>query len=173
MPFGTWWRGDTLPDLPSLPAFSACVSTDVPLIARLTNLSQKWVRDRLRAGNRAYVAFWDETPVAYGWVAEREGYIGDLHFSFRIPERNGYLWGFATLPEWRGRGIYPRLIQTIVRQEESFERFWIGYAPGNEASERGIKKAGFRVVVDFVIVDGHVAGLTLYEDSEYARASAC
>ncbi len=49
----------------------------------------------------------------------------------------------------RGLGIYPRLLQAILRAESvDAERFWIGYAPENHASRSGIQKAGFKDVVE-------------------------
>jgi GNAT superfamily N-acetyltransferase len=173
MPFATWWRGDPLPALPSLPTFSAHRSEDVPLLARLASLSPESISDRLEDGHRAYIAFLDDEPVACGWVARQQGGIAELHFSFTVPLKNGYLWDFLTLPQWRGRGVYPHLLQFIIQQESSIEYFWIGHAPGNDASARGISKAGFHFVSDLVITpDDQVAGLTLYEESERAWASA-
>ena len=172
MPFATWWQGDPLPDLPPLPTFSAHLSTDTQLIARLTNHSPQIIDTSFQAGKRLYIAFIDEIPAAYGWVTTQEGSIGALQFSFTIPSRNGYLYSFLTLPEWRGRGIYPRLLQAIIHQEPQIDRFWIGYEPGNDASGRGISKAGFREVCDLVISEGRVTGLTLFDSSERAQACA-
>lgn len=174
MPFATWWRGDPLPNLSPLPtfSFSARNSTDTQLIARLANLSQQKISTRFQAGNSLYLAFMDDTPVAYGWVATREGGISAFRFSFAIPSKNCYLWDFLTLPEWRGRGIYPHFLQSIIHQQPFVDRFWIGYEPGNEASAHGIIKAGFHVVGDFVISEGRVSGVTLFNSSEYAQASA-
>ncbi len=172
MPFGTWWRGDYLPDLSSLPTFSAHLSTDTLLISRLTNLSQEVISARFQTGNHCYIGFLDETPVAFGWVATQKGYISGFQFSFVVPPQNCYLWDFLTLPEWRGRGIYPRLLQTIIRHNYLIDRFWIGYEPGNESSASGINKAGFHIVSDFVITGGHISGLVLFDGSDYARASA-
>src|ERR1700756_3464111 len=111
MPFGTWWRGDPLPDLPPLPAFSAQITTDTSLIAHVTHLSRQAINRRMREGNQPYIAFLEQIPVAYGWVATREGGITELQFSFSVSKRNVYLWDFLTLPEWRGKGIYPHLLQ--------------------------------------------------------------
>lgn len=172
MPFGTWWRETSLPDLSPLSAFSACISTDTQLITRLANLSQQEINARFQTGKHLYIAFMNEVPVAYGWVATREVHFPHFQFSFTIPSENCYLWDFLTLPEWRGRGIYPHLLQTIIRQESLVDRFWIGYEPGNEASARGIRKAGFQVVTELVIAEGRVSGLTLFDSSEYAQASA-
>ena len=172
MTFATWWRGDPLPNLSPLPSFSAHHSTDAQLIAQLTNLSLQTIATRFQAGKRLYLAFTRGVPVAYGWVATREGRISDLQLTFALPARNGYLHGFLTLPEWRGRGVYPHLLQSIIRQEPSFDRFWIGYLPDNTASGRGISKAGFQVVSDLVVTDGRACGFTLFESSERALANA-
>jgi GNAT superfamily N-acetyltransferase len=172
MPFATWWRGDALPDLAPLPTFSVRRETDTQSIMSLTHLSKRETNLRIQNGNLFSVAFVDDTPVAYGWIATREGGISGFHFSFPIPAKNCYLWDFSTLPEWRGRSIYPRLLQTIIQQELLIERFWIGYEPGNKASARGMTKAGFHVVSDFVISEGRILGLSLLDSSEYAKASA-
>jgi GNAT superfamily N-acetyltransferase len=173
MPFATWWRGDPLPDLSALPTFSAHPSTDVHLMARLTNLSLQTIEARFQAGHHLYIAFLDKDPVAYGWVATQQGGISEFQFSFAVPPGNIYLWDFLTLPQWRGRGIYPRLLQSIIQQEALIDYFWIGYEPGNDASARGISKAGFRFVSDLVISpQGRVVGLTLFEESERAQVSA-
>jgi hypothetical protein len=56
------------------------------------------------------------------------------------------LWDFQTLPPWRGRGIYPRLLQAIIADDMEAERFWVGHDLDNISSARGIAKAGFRQV---------------------------
>lgn len=172
MTFATWWRRDSLPDLSPLPTFSARHSTDIEEISQLTNHSPQVIATRLQAGNRPYLAFMGDIPVAYGWVATQEGNISDLQLFFSIPPENCYLYNFLTLPEWRGRGIYPRLLQAIIRQEEQIQRFWIGYLPDNAASGRGIEKAGIHIVSDLVVSQGQASGITLFESSEQAQASA-
>ena len=78
MAFATWWRGDPLPDLTSLPTFSAHRSTDAQLIARLTKRPPQVMDARFQMGNRLYLACMGEVPVAYGWVATQTGSISDL-----------------------------------------------------------------------------------------------
>lgn len=172
MTFATWWRGDPLPNLSPLPSFSTYLSTDEPLIAQLTNLSRQAIATRFQEGKRIYLAFINDVPVAYGWVATREGRISGLQLTFALPTGNCYLHDFVTFPEWRGRGVYPHLLQSIIREEASFDRFWIGYLPDNTASGRGVSKAGFHVVSDLVVTGNRVSGLTLFESSEQALACA-
>ncbi|MCX7624224.1 MAG: hypothetical protein N2Z82_10810, partial [Thermomicrobium sp.] len=113
---------------------------------------------RRRDGHRPVVALVGDVPVAYGWVATRRAHIGALDLTFTVPERERYLWDFFTAPAWRGWGIYPRLLQAIVRETLDADRFWIGYDAPNVASARGIAKAGFRKVVEIVrLPDGRLA----------------
>ncbi len=174
MALATWWCDGLLPNLVPLPSFSVYFSTDAQLIARLANLSLQEVDSRFQSGSRLYLACIDEILVAYGWVATQRGDMPEFQLSFKLSERNCYLWDFRTLPAWRGRGIYPRLLQAIIRQEALFfDRFWIGTASGNTAAEHSIVKAGFHFVADLNIsAEGCACGMTLLEDSEYARACA-
>jgi GNAT superfamily N-acetyltransferase len=175
MPFATWWRGDPLPALPDLPGFAARRETDRALIGRLTGLLNRTIAARLGSENELFVGLLDGEPAGYGWLALRRGGIDELDFSFELPDGNAYLWDFVTLPEFRGRGVYPHLLQTIVAQTPDVERFWIGYEAHNLASERGIAKAGFRVVGDLAVDGGRVSGFVVDEagvDEPGPRAEA-
>ncbi|HEV2661426.1 MAG TPA: GNAT family N-acetyltransferase [Ktedonobacteraceae bacterium] len=171
MALGCWWRGDPLPDLPSLPGFSARIATDIQLIARLTGLSSQEIEARFQHGHHAYIAFIEQAPVAYGWVAERMAGVREIQLSFTLTAQNRYLWDFQTFPAWRGRGVYPHFLQTIVRQEMA-ERFWILYQPGNTAAAHSIEKAGFHFVGELVLSEGRVCAIELFEDGERAVAGA-
>ena len=81
--------------------------------------------------------------------ARRELRSGRLVAVITIPPGERYLWNFVTLKAFRGLGIYPRLLQAIVRAESATaEKFWIAYAPENHASGAGIGKAGFVPVAE-------------------------
>lgn len=173
MALGTWWNGDSLPDLPTLPSFSTCLSTDIQLITRLTTLSQQEIEARFQSHNRVYLAFLDQTPVAYGWIADRTGSIDEIHLAFMLPPRNRYLWDFLTLPTWRGRGIYPHFLQAIIHQEQhDVDRFWIMYVPGNNTAARSISKAGFLFVGELTFTQNYASGITLFNTTERAYAGA-
>ena len=173
MALGTWWRGDVLPTLPPLQSFSVHVSTDTELIAKMNDLSVQEAEMRMQSGNHAYIAFLEETPVAYGWVAAQGAGVSEIQLSFTLPPHNRYLWDFQTLPEWRGRGVYPHFLQAILRQEmQDVERFWILYKPGEIAAEKSIRKAGFLFLGELVLTKDHVFGVTLFNDSDRARIGA-
>jgi hypothetical protein len=116
-------------------------------MAALQRRSVEEMAARFAAGHRAYLAWWNGEPAAWGWVATRDAWIGELRAAVVLPRGERYLWNFVTLPSHRGRGIYPRLVDAIVRAESGeAERFWIARAPENHASGAGIAKAGFATV---------------------------
>ena len=173
MALGTLWHGDTLPNLPPLQFFSAQISTDTTLIAEMNAIPVQEVETRVQNGNHAYLAFIQETPVAYGWVATQSAGVREIHLAFTLPPHNSYLWDFQTLPEWRGRSIYPHFLQAILKQEmHSVERFWILYKPGEIAAEKSIRKAGFHFLGELVLTKGRVSGITLFNHRERAKIGA-
>lgn len=172
-PLYAWWKGDLLPDLPHLLGLTAEAATDYCLLADLAQLGVQDVMARVQAGHRPYIARLSGERVAYGWSATREASIGGLGIEFEVSAANRYLWDFATLPPWRGRGVYPRLLQMILaRESPGSERFWIGHDLQNTASGRGITKAGFRRVADLCFLGQGRVGLAPTGAAERARAGA-
>jgi GNAT superfamily N-acetyltransferase len=169
----TWWRTDPRPALRELDGFHAAASDNAQLLATLAGLDVKEVKRRLHSCHRPYVAYMGTTPVAYGWVALEGADIGELGIEFTLPRCDRYLWDFATLPAWRGRGIYPRLLQAILHAEErDAERFWIIHAPENSASQAGIERAGFRCVGELSFRRGAGAALVGGNLLEHAQVGA-
>lgn len=149
MPIAYRDRSAPQPAIPPLPGMTVRREWDAEVMAKLQQRTEAEIEARYAAGNRAYVAEVDGIPAAWGWVASDGARIGELGTSFKIPARERYLWNFVTLAAFRGRGIYPRLINAIVEEESvDGERFWIAYAPENHASGAGIMKAGFELVAD-------------------------
>lgn len=169
----TWWRGDPLPPLRELDDFHTTASDDAQFLAPLTELDLLEVRRRLPSHHRPYVASLGGVPVAYGWVALEGAAIGELDVQFTLPQGDRYLWDFKTLPAWRGRGIYPRLLQAILHAEAcDAERFWIIHAPENGASQAGIEKAGFRIAGELSFRRNEGAGLLPGDLPDRARTGA-
>jgi GNAT superfamily N-acetyltransferase len=174
MSLATFWIEDTITSLPSLPGFTAGRVVNWHELAKINHLSDAEVIDRLKDGHRSYVARIYGQPVAYGWLATSKVSIGELNINVELPSDDRYLWDFATLPDWQGRGLYPRLLQSILEQEiQNAKRFWIIHAPENLPSGAGMSKAGFEFVgqLSFTL-DGKV-GLAPYSDAtERARIGA-
>jgi GNAT superfamily N-acetyltransferase len=149
MTFAMRHRDDPFPALAEVSGVEVHQVWDVPFMARLQGRPDADIEQRFTDGHRAYVAWVDEEPAAWGWVATRVASIGELGATFSIGKGDRYLWNFVTLPSHRGRGIYPRLLQGILRAESrEAERFAIAYAPENRASASGIAKAGFLALAE-------------------------
>jgi GNAT superfamily N-acetyltransferase len=173
MALATWWRGDTVPSLPIFLGFRVEVSHDEHLIAQVNRLARNEVRQRLHTGHQPYLAFVDQAPVGYGWMATQEASIGELGLQFALPATERYLWDFATLPEWQGYGIYPRLLQHIlILQSSTVERVWIIHAPENSPSGAGMAKAGLLTVGQLSFRSDGGVGLAPFEARERAQAGA-
>ena len=142
--FYSWWRGDAVPRLPPLVEFTITPDASADLLAGLPEFAPDDAHGWQRQGHRLYLARLGPECVAWGWVATEAAAIGELGVDVPLPPGNRYLWGFITRSEWRGRGIYPRLLQAILRQEADAGRFWIGHDTANVASARGILRAGFQ-----------------------------
>jgi GNAT superfamily N-acetyltransferase len=115
---------------------------DIDLLAGLTGLDAAALQDRLDHRHRARIARIEGDLVAYGWIATDQAVIPHLGLTLVFRPGDRYLWDFVTSPPWRGKGIYPRLLQAIVRSDAPADRFWLGHDHSNEASRQGIARAG-------------------------------
>lgn len=130
-------------------------NTDIQLLSILGNTTVDDVRSRLANDHLAFVAYINNQPAAFGWMARGKAKIGELNHEFVLPQGNRYLWNFRTLEAFRGLGIYPALLQYILQYEKhKANRFWIIHAPENISSLKGIKKAGFEYVGKLYINKG-------------------
>jgi GNAT superfamily N-acetyltransferase len=150
---------DDISGLEPIPGLAISRESDANVMAALQAKPAVDMQRRFDRGHRAYVARLTGVPAAWGWVATESATVGELKFDFAIPRGARYLWNFVTLPSFRGRGIYPRLVDAIVAQESAeAAEFWIAYAPENRASGSGISKAGFIDVAELSFdMDGRAA----------------
>lgn len=141
----TFSTKSTVPSLKQLQGLHIEESTDLTLLSQMGGITEDEVVKRLANDNLAFIAFFNGQPAAFGWMARGRARIGELAHDFVLPLRNRYLWNFRTMAEFRGRGIYPMLLQYILQYEGAkAEHFWIIHAPENKSSLKGILKAGFR-----------------------------
>ena len=172
MPVATRHRDDPMPALAPLDGLVVRRVLHPAVMAALQERPVDEMTRRFADGHRAYVAEFDGMPAAWGWVATRAARIGELATTLELPAGERYLWNFVTRPSHRGLGIYPRLLQAIVRAESVHaERFWIANAPENHASGSGIRKAGFTAVVEMAFDAEGRAALHALVDGGAAAAS--
>jgi GNAT superfamily N-acetyltransferase len=168
-----WWRGDDLPPLPPLIDFTVTIADDDHTVAQIADLRLAEVHTRREMGHRPYLACVATAIVGYGWSAANTAVFGSPPIVFTIPTSIRYLRDFATLPAWRGQGIYPRLLQAIIRREGlDVGQFWILHQWANQASARGIAKAGFSMVGQICFLPGGGLGLIPSDGAKRAAAGA-
>jgi RimJ/RimL family protein N-acetyltransferase len=143
--FYAWWRGDAQPVLAPPPGIVMAPSRNADDVAAAMGTGSDSVRERMQRDHQPWLMWMGDHPIGWGWVATSEAAIAELGVTLTLPPGHRYLWDFVILPAWRGRGLYPALLRTILSEEEA-TRFWIGHDAGNTASARGIAKAGFRKV---------------------------
>jgi GNAT superfamily N-acetyltransferase len=167
-----WWSGDRLPQLSPEPGLQVVPTENDAQIADLAQLARNDVLRRMQQGHQPYLALLHGQPVAYGWSAAETGAIDELDLLFSIPAGNRYLWDFVTLPQWRGRGVYPRFLQAILQLEQPVaERFWIGHTADNDASRRGMLNAGFQLVEAMTLTAAGVLKILPIGSSKRAKLS--
>lgn len=86
-------------------------------------------------GLLVYGAFVNTLLVSAGWLR------------FHRPGRFASLWGGATLPEWRGRGIYSALVSTRAREakKKGFRWLTVDCSPDSRPI---LERRGFHVLSD-------------------------
>jgi GNAT superfamily N-acetyltransferase len=138
---------DTLPAIQLTTGLQMEECTNVDLLAWMGTTTVEDVIKRIANDHVAFVAYINNAPAAFGWMARGKALIGELNHELILPVGNRYLWNFRTMEAFRGLGIYPALLQYIIhREREKANRFWIIHAPENKSSLKGIKKAGFQFV---------------------------
>jgi GNAT superfamily N-acetyltransferase len=138
---------DSLPTLKPRVDIQVEESVNIELLSAMSSSTPIEIINRLANDHSAYIAKLNGIPVAFGWVARDSAFIGELNHRLILPYRHRYLWNFRTLEPFRGLGVYPTLLQRIIELERpKADTFWIIHAPENNASLRGIEKAGFQYV---------------------------
>ncbi|HWE62463.1 MAG TPA: GNAT family N-acetyltransferase [Chloroflexota bacterium] len=125
------------------------------------------VQARLREGGRAALALTAEGRIAgYGWIRYGAIQIDDLHYRLPLPQDHAYIWDCLTIPELRGRGIFPGLLRFMLEalRQEGMRYAWAGVAPGNVASLHAFARAGFHAVAHIGIV-GEAVRLRMLDEA--------
>ena len=92
------------------------------------------------------------------WLGELDGRFAGVCWHSRPVNRQDYfvpltasdtvIYACFVLPEFRGRGIYPRMLQSLITSllAEGLESVYIDCKIWNQPSIRGIEKAGFEYI---------------------------
>ncbi|HEY3108057.1 MAG TPA: GNAT family N-acetyltransferase [Chloroflexota bacterium] len=117
----------------------------VAALVAATGLAESSLLDRL-AGSTCYAAWADSRVVSYGWVSRGETPIGEIGGAIRPEPDEAYIWDCATLPAYRRRGWYGRLLAAMLAElgGQGVRRAWIAARDRNVPARRALVRKGFR-----------------------------
>ena len=117
-------------------------------IGRLRN-SQKFAYwefncDKYDGVKDFYISIYNESLQHISWIYYRK----DPNRILRLGKYDAEIKYCLTLPEYRGRGIYPMILTSIASylRAKGFRNLFICVEKNNIASIRGIEKAGFQAL---------------------------
>jgi hypothetical protein len=95
-------------------------------------------------GGKAFLAFSESNLAHIAWLFYSPG-IQEADHLVKIKQDEGYISSCDTRSQFRGKSIYPVVLQHIVKHAfaENKKKCYISCAPANSASIKGIEKAGF------------------------------
>ena len=104
----------------------------------------------LRAFGRSYAfgVYWDDVLAHVSWLLPPEALVGESPRMLLLKPGEAEISACETLPEFRGKGLYPFAIQKIleVAQASGIQRVYMKTVEENKSSQAGIIKAGMRRV---------------------------
>jgi len=132
--------------------FAPVGSAETGPLAAAMELAESAVLSRLARGCRALAAWQGEEIASYCWISVHRERVGELARDLALPAGESYVWDCATVPRYRGRGLYRSLLWTIAETlaGEGQRRVWIGASTTNDASNRTFATVGFRPAVAVV-----------------------
>ena len=109
-------------------------------------ISMETVLKRLSESEECYLARQQNQVLSYCWFSTQAVYVKEIGKYFQIRKGEIYLYDAATRKDWRGHGLYPLLLTEILRMvaRRNLRKVYIFTDSMNIASQKGIKKAGFR-----------------------------
>lgn len=134
--------------------FGLVSSAETAPLAAAMELAESAVVARLARGCRAFAVWQGEQVASYCWISVRREHVGELARDLALAAGDSYVWDCATVPRYRGQGLYRSLLRAIAETltEEGQRRVWIGASSANEASNRTFATVGFRPAVAVVSV---------------------
>jgi ribosomal protein S18 acetylase RimI-like enzyme len=131
---------------------------EAALLAAAMEVPESEVVGRMARGCRVVAAWQGDEVASYCWISAHHEHVGELARDLSIPAGESYVWDCATVPRYRGQGLYRSLLRRIADTlaREGQRRVWIGATSTNEVSNRTFATVGFLPVASVVSV--RVAG---------------
>jgi ribosomal protein S18 acetylase RimI-like enzyme len=126
--------------------FAPAGVTEAAALAAAMGLTEAEVLARLARGSRVIAAWQGDEVASYCWISVHRERVGEHARDLTLPAGESYVWDCATVPRFRGQGLYRSLLRQIAETlaGEGQRRIWIGASSANEASNRTFATVGFR-----------------------------
>ena len=107
---------------------------------------------RLALGDFCWVAYIGGRLAHQTWTSTTRAFIPQVRYERRLAPDEVYFYDCVTVPDMRGRGLYPAAVVMSARRHLSLgrTRAVLGILRDNDPSIRGAKKAGFVAEFDHV-----------------------
>ena len=103
--------------------------------------------ERLQSvGQQCFIAVRNEAIAGFAWTTRTDIYLDEIARVHFVAHDEAFIYDCFVEPEHRGTGIYPAMLQYILKQQckaPQLNTVTIAAASDNRASMRGIVKAGF------------------------------
>ena len=103
------------------------------------------VIDRFKDNRRCFAAWRGDEIASYCWISMQQEYVGEMESVLDIHAGEGYIWGCATRPQYRRKGLYTALLSFMLQSlaAQGRNRIWIGADLENTPSLRAFDTVGF------------------------------
>ncbi|KPL14112.1 hypothetical protein AMJ74_04025 [candidate division WOR_3 bacterium SM1_77] len=105
-------------------------------------IEQSILEERSAKGDNILVAYSMKNPVAYLFAAKVDTWVGEIDDWFHVAPNEVYLYDAHTLPQYRGKRVYPFLICSAAEyfRKRAFHYVMIFSTARNVDSVKGIER---------------------------------
>jgi len=121
---------------------------DFPKISKRFKKFDTIAEERFKIGHICIVSDMHGDIVHLKWIAFNEAYAGELERKLRIDPDSAYIYDTYTVPEYRGLGIAPKVMEKAFSYlyERGIRKVYVCIRHNNFPSLRAAQKEGFRKI---------------------------
>jgi len=122
---------------------------DISKMLEVMYVSRAGLQERFFRGDRCFAVLDNGKIVSYFWAQFGLKNLRELYLKFNLHPNQVWMYNAITVKAARGRGLYPNIIRYMAKAllKSDIHEALVDIDPGNIASIRGLKKAGFNLIV--------------------------
>ncbi|MCK4351982.1 GNAT family N-acetyltransferase [candidate division WOR-3 bacterium] len=119
---------------------------DCHVLSRITCSGEAEIKRRLLDKKRCFMAQSGNEIIHYFWVTSGNEYIREINTEINIEDKEIYIFNVVTLPRYRGKRIYPFMLNYICNyfSKQGYKIAKTAVAANNIPSIKAAEKTGFR-----------------------------